>query len=190
MIGFGRANICYRLHASTSLFIPSLTNESAEESRDSHVLEEKWKWDSGKCIDASPVVFIRRIQSEGEAKEEAEERVLIGSHSGLFACLRVDDGYEVWRVNLKSRIEATCSLTADGLYCVIGCYDGSVYFLGTENGLVHWRFETKEAVKTVACSDSLQPRIYIGSHDHNFYCLDFQVIFEASAFFIPFFNVV
>ncbi|VDK19297.1 unnamed protein product [Anisakis simplex] len=62
-----------------------------------------WEWDSGACIDATPIIHNRNV--------------FIGSHSGRFASIRIDDGHVNWEVKLANRIEATANLQ-DGVIAV------------------------------------------------------------------------
>ncbi len=101
----------------------------------------EWKWSSGKCIDASPVILCNQegrypnlqssqcdclillsmlcvLKSRDRAKSECV--VCIGSHSGLVACLRALDGEVLWKQQLEDRVEATAGITPSGQLAIVG----------------------------------------------------------------------
>ena len=71
----------------------------------------KWSYDTGKCVDASPLV-VRRGQ--------ATPITFIGSHSGVFVALCVVSGRCLWRVQLSDRIESSACVSADGAHVFVG----------------------------------------------------------------------
>jgi len=141
-------------------------------------------WDSGKCIDASPLVV-----------DDCDEcHVYVGSHSARFCALRVDGKTRratlEWEVELDDRVEATAVLSPCGTLVVVGestlicinvtfrmydcagTYNGSLYFLRRCSGRVDWR-----ATLTTACPIKApvtfvdDHRVLIGSHDRRIHCL-------------------
>ena len=75
----------------------------------------KWKADTGKCVDASPLVVQQRQGSGG-----ADDRcVYVGSHSGLFLAIELCSGRKVWQTQLPDRIESSACVSLCGsLVCV------------------------------------------------------------------------
>ncbi|VDL67272.1 unnamed protein product [Nippostrongylus brasiliensis] len=57
----------------------------------------KWACDTGKCIDGTPLFL---TSSEGDI-------VVVASHSGFVACIRVHDGTDRWQTRLPCRFEAS-----------------------------------------------------------------------------------
>ena len=56
----------------------------------------------------------------------------------------------------------------------IGCYDGCVYCLKSDNGGIGWRIQlSSEPVKSSACVD--EAMAWVGSHDHHLYGIDVKV---------------
>ena len=72
----------------------------------------KWMYDTGRCVDASPLVAMG---------DQAPPTVYIGSHSGMFVALCVLSGRCLWEVQLSDRIESSaCLLLLNGTHVVVG----------------------------------------------------------------------
>lgn len=56
-----------------------------------------------------------------------------------------------------------------------GAYDHNVYIYEALGGVLHWKYTTRDQVKDSASINPINGKVYIGSHDHNIYCLDIQV---------------
>ena len=68
-------------------------------------ITEVWKYNLQKCIDGSPLLL--------------NNKIYIGSHSGIFVCLNVLVGSVYWGVKLDDRIEATAAyINALDLVCI------------------------------------------------------------------------
>uniref|UniRef100_A0A914W2S5 AMP-dependent synthetase/ligase domain-containing protein n=1 Tax=Plectus sambesii TaxID=2011161 RepID=A0A914W2S5_9BILA len=134
---------------------------AAQNSEPSASFEIVWAWDSGKCIDASPVVT-KSITGEVVA--------FIGSHSGKFAAVLCENGSIKWCRQLPDRIEATCAVNED--IVAFGCFDGYVYFLSAETGEEIWRYKSGDAVKSTPIF--YDQSVIVGSHDRTIYRLDYQ----------------
>lgn len=136
-------------------------------------LSLSWSSDTGRCVDASPVLLIK--DRADQRSDEGKTTVFIGSHSHRIQALDLIDGSLLWERVLGGRIEASAavslcrSLVVVGQYqlsgCVKvsdcmssafwiyfwifpGCYDGCVYFLCAESGRTRWAFKTGDAVKS------------------------------------------
>ncbi|XP_054488650.2 beta-alanine-activating enzyme isoform X1 [Agelaius phoeniceus] len=125
----------------------------------------RWRSNTRKCVDASPLVII-------PAKEAVSASVYIGSHSHAMQAIGLDQGEIKWEKTLGDRIESSACVSKCGNFIVVGCYDGLVYVLQSSDGEIHWTFVTEDAVKSSAVVDPSSGLVYIGSHDQHVYALD------------------
>ncbi|NXT75584.1 ACSF4 enzyme, partial [Zapornia atra] len=130
-------------------------------------LRVRWKSNTRKCVDASPLVVI-------PSKEEvsAPVSVYVGSHSHAMQAIDLDLGEIKWEKSLGGRIESSACVSKCGRFIVVGCYDGLVYVLQSSDGEIHWTFVTQDAVKSSAVVDTSSGLVYVGSHDQHVYALD------------------
>lgn len=68
-----------------------------------------WRYNTKKCVDATPLIF----------RENNENRILIGSHSAEFFCLK-DSGELVWSFKTKDRIESSAVVSKCGKFVIFG----------------------------------------------------------------------
>ncbi|XP_066576016.1 beta-alanine-activating enzyme [Amia ocellicauda] len=125
----------------------------------------RWKSDTGKCVDASPVLL---LPGDGETPAT----VYIGSHSHRMQAIDTGSGELRWERVLGGRIEASAAVTKCGKFVVVGCYDGVVYFLRADSGESYWMFSTEDSVKSSPCVDLLTGLVFAGSHDGHIYALN------------------
>ncbi|XP_014801065.1 PREDICTED: acyl-CoA synthetase family member 4 [Calidris pugnax] len=125
----------------------------------------RWKSNTRKCVDASPLVVI-------PAEEGISASVYVGSHSHAMQAIDLDLGEIKWEKNLGDRIESSACASKCGNFIVVGCYDGLVYVLQSSDGEIHWTFVTEDTVKSSAVVDPSSGLVYIGSHDQHVYALD------------------
>ncbi|NXR69928.1 ACSF4 enzyme, partial [Rhadina sibilatrix] len=125
----------------------------------------RWKSNTRKCVDASPLVII-------PAEEEVSASVYVGSHSHAMQAIDLDLGEIKWEKTLGDRIESSACVSKCGNFIVVGCYDGLVYVLQSSDGEIHWTFVTEDTVKSSAVVDPSSGLVYIGSHDQHVYALD------------------
>ncbi|NXJ60997.1 ACSF4 enzyme, partial [Rostratula benghalensis] len=125
----------------------------------------RWKSNTRKCVDASPLVVI-------PAEEGVPASVYIGSHSHALQAIDLDLGEIKWEKDLGDRIESSACVSKCGNFIVVGCYDGLVYVLQSSDGEIHWTFVTEDTVKSSAVVDPSSGVVYIGSHDQHVYALD------------------
>nr|XP_009938871.1 PREDICTED: acyl-CoA synthetase family member 4 [Opisthocomus hoazin] len=125
----------------------------------------RWKSNTRKCVDASPLVVV-------PSKEEVSASVYIGSHSHAMQAIDLDLGEIKWEKNLGDRIESSACVSKCGNFIVVGCYDGLVYVLQSSDGETHWTFVTEDTVKSSAVVDPSSGLVYVGSHDQHVYALD------------------
>ncbi|NXW53483.1 ACSF4 enzyme, partial [Eurystomus gularis] len=128
-------------------------------------LRVRWKSNTRKCVDASPLVII-------PSKEEVAASVYVGSHSRAMQAVDLDLGEIKWEKNLGDRIESSACISKCGNFIVVGCYDGLVYVLQSSSGEIHWTFVTEDTVKSSGVVDPSSGLVYIGSHDQHVYALD------------------
>nr|XP_020459007.1 acyl-CoA synthetase family member 4 [Monopterus albus] len=132
-----------------------------------------WSSDTGRCVDASPVLLVQ--EGTSLRSDVTETTVFIGSHSHRVQALDLDSGSLVWERVLGDRIEASAAVSHCGTLVVIGCYDGGVYFLCTASGETRWIFDTGDAVKSCPAVDPLTGLVIVGSHDGYVYALNPKV---------------
>ncbi|KHN79651.1 Acyl-CoA synthetase family member 4 -like protein [Toxocara canis] len=116
-----------------------------------------WEWDSGKCIDSTPIVH--------------EGCVFVGSHSGRFVSINIANGYINWEIRLSDRIEAMAALQYGVI--AVGCYDHCVYFIDEQSGTILWVFKTGDVVKSTPTFVS-KGKCVVGSHDRFLYFVDYE----------------
>ncbi|XP_036376699.1 beta-alanine-activating enzyme [Megalops cyprinoides] len=126
-------------------------------------LRVRWQSDTGRCVDASPLLLLSRW---------GQDMVYVGSHSHRLQALELTTGRLRWERVLGGRMESSAAVTRCGALIVIGCYDGQVYFLSADSGETHWVFGTDDAVKSSATVDPLTGLVLLGSHDAHVYALD------------------
>ncbi|XP_028260190.1 beta-alanine-activating enzyme [Parambassis ranga] len=135
-------------------------------------LSLSWSSDTGRCVDASPVLLV--YDGTSQRSDVTRSTVFIGSHSHRIQALDLITGSLLWERVLGDRIEASAALSHCGTLVVVGCYDGCVYFLCTESGNTQWKFETRDAVKCCPAVDPLSGLVIVGSHDGHVYALNPQ----------------
>ncbi|XP_056620540.1 beta-alanine-activating enzyme isoform X2 [Triplophysa dalaica] len=125
-------------------------------------LKVVWSSDTGRCVDASPVLLV------------APERttVFIGSHSHRLQALNLRSGEVIWERILGDRLESSAAITKCGTLVVVGCYDKKVYFLDVACGDTVWTFETGDVVKSSPAVDPKTGLVFAGSHDGYIYALN------------------
>uniref|UniRef100_A0A8C5Y9T3 Beta-alanine-activating enzyme n=1 Tax=Microcebus murinus TaxID=30608 RepID=A0A8C5Y9T3_MICMU len=162
-----------------SLSPPALTGKSENPSFVAKVSEEgkpvmeaekmelrvRWRADTGKCVDASPLVII-------PAFDKSSATVYVGSHSHRMKAIDLYSGKVKWEQILGDRIESSACVSKCGNFIIVGCYDGLVYVLKSDTGEKYWTFTTEDAVKSSATTDPTTGLLYIGSHDQHAYALD------------------
>ncbi|NWW85512.1 ACSF4 enzyme, partial [Rhynochetos jubatus] len=129
------------------------------------VLCVRWKSNTRKCVDASPLVVI-------PSQEEVSASVYVGSHSHAMQAVDLDLGEIKWEKNLGDRIESSACVSKCGNFIVVGCYDGLVYVLQSSDGAIHWTFVTGDTVKSSGVVDPSSGLVCVGSHDQHVYALD------------------
>ncbi|KAF6128450.1 aminoadipate-semialdehyde dehydrogenase [Phyllostomus discolor] len=128
-------------------------------------LRVRWRSDTGKCVDASPLVVIPAV-------EKSSATVYIGSHSHRMMAIDLYSGKVKWEQILGDRIESSACVSKCGNFIVVGCYNGLVYVLKSNNGEKYWTFTTEDAVKSSATMDPTTGLFHLGSHDQHAYALD------------------
>ncbi|XP_074085479.1 beta-alanine-activating enzyme isoform X2 [Macrotis lagotis] len=125
----------------------------------------RWKSNTGKCVDASPLIAIILLS-------QPSSTIYIGSHSHRIQAIDLYSGKMKWEQILGDRIESSACLSHCGNFIIVGCYNGLIYVLRNSNGKIHWMFATKDTVKSSPTMDPSTGLIYVGSHDHHTYALD------------------
>uniref|UniRef100_A0A8C3IMG4 Beta-alanine-activating enzyme n=1 Tax=Chrysemys picta bellii TaxID=8478 RepID=A0A8C3IMG4_CHRPI len=77
-----------------------------------------------------------------------------------------------WERILGDRIESSACASKCGNFIIVGCYNGFVYVLRSDNGEIHCIFTAEDAVKSSAVVHPSTGLVYIGSHDQHIYALD------------------
>ncbi|XP_036057436.1 beta-alanine-activating enzyme isoform X2 [Onychomys torridus] len=129
------------------------------------VLRERWRSDTGKCVDASPLLVRAAV-------DQSSTTVFIGSHSHRMKAVDLYSGKTRWEQLLGDRIESSACVSKCGNFIVVGCYNGLVYVLKSSSGEQYWAFTTEDAVKSSPAMDPTTGLVYVGSHDQHAYALD------------------
>lgn len=77
-----------------------------------------WSSDTGRCVDASPVLLVRYRTDQSPA--EGKPTVIIGSHSHRIQALDLISGNLVWERVLGGRMEASAAVSRCGSLVVVG----------------------------------------------------------------------
>lgn len=81
-------------------------------------LSLRWSSDTGRCVDASPVVLVQ--QGADQRPAEAEASVFVGSHSNRMQAVDLLTGNLLWERVLGDRIEASAAVSRCGTLVVVG----------------------------------------------------------------------
>lgn len=76
-------------------------------------LHVRWRSDTGKCVDASPLVVIPAV-------EKPSPTVYVGSHSHRMTALDLHSGKVKWEQILGDRIESSACVSRCGNFIVVG----------------------------------------------------------------------
>jgi acyl-CoA synthetase len=144
--------------------------------------EVKWRTNTRKCVDASPLVVHCATPSPSQTLDGSEHNttsghtmVYIGSHSGLFVAINWETGQTLWQIELPDRIESSAVISACGEYVTVGCYDGCLYVLSVASGEVYWQCKlSSEPIKSSPCVDMATGYVWCGSHNHCMYGLNIK----------------
>jgi len=128
-----------------------------------------------------PLELVWTFQAEGKrvgCKSSAiiaDGRVFIGDDNGVFHCLSLKDGTEIWKVETGDTFEGTACFAGDDLV-VVGVGTGFVHAFERKTGKEVWKFETMgEVLGSMNVhrdpKDGTE-RIIFGSYDNFCYCLD------------------
>ncbi|XP_071493008.1 beta-alanine-activating enzyme-like [Diadema antillarum] len=120
-------------------------------------IAEKWRVDTGKCVDASPLIV----------KTSTGTNVFIGSHSGRFLAIAMETGEVLWQNILTDRVESSACLSACGKFVIVGCYDHYIYCLLAATGTIAWKYKMLDIVKCSPVCDTTNGFVYVGSHDQS-----------------------
>jgi outer membrane protein assembly factor BamB len=93
--------------------------------------------------------------------------VIAALESGDVLALRGTDGTEVWRQTLAAAVVAPPAVNGDRLY--LPGADGVVRALAIDTGETMWTRSLGGSILSIA---PLGARVYVGSSDNHFYCLD------------------
>jgi outer membrane protein assembly factor BamB len=87
--------------------------------------------------------------------------------AGTVTAFRASDGHEIWRRNTGSQANAPPALAADRVY--VSSADGRLIALRVDTGEPVWEHRLGGPPNDVLALDD---RIYVGSNDNFFYCMD------------------
>ncbi|XP_055381999.1 beta-alanine-activating enzyme [Condylostylus longicornis] len=118
-------------------------NESPLQESESEIIEDYsiqtnflWKFDTKKCIDASPTFH--------------NNYITVGSHSHMLANLNYKSGDIISVLTLPDRIESQVTFYRETDYDhgIVGCYDGYLYKFDPANGLLINKFYSRGMIKS------------------------------------------
>ncbi|CAH0759427.1 unnamed protein product [Diatraea saccharalis] len=134
-----------------------------------------WTYDTGKCVDASPVLFQTGFNLY----------VIVGSHSGKIVVADAISGELQGIIRVKARVEASVLCYNEDLSTacgVVGAYDGTIVCFTIETCKEIWRININSMIKSKgACCNGL---LYIASYDGKVRCIDILVR-RLNIFFNP-----
>jgi outer membrane protein assembly factor BamB len=124
------------------------------------------------CLDAETGRLLWKFGTQGEVHSLNpfvihKGVIYFGSFDNILRAVRLDDRALLWKVQVGS-YGLSAQPVLDGGVLYQGTRDGDVIAISLE-GRVLWRFKTNEVVHIPAVEGD---RIFFGSGDHNFYCLD------------------
>ncbi|KAG7263220.1 hypothetical protein CRUP_036226 [Coryphaenoides rupestris] len=97
-------------------------------------LHVRWSSDTGRCVDASPLLVVAVAQDRVDGGVAQRTTVFIGSHSHRMQALDLHSGELLWERVLGDRIESSAVVTRCGSQVA--------------SGATRWVFETGDAVKS------------------------------------------
>jgi len=127
-------------------------------------LSIKWKFNTNKCVDATPLVL---------ETFDNKEIILIGSHSNKFFCID-NNGNLIWEFKSQDRIESSAIISSCRRFIIYGSYDHYLYVLKVKDGSLEWKFKTDDIIKSSPCVNRTG-HVYFGSYDKHLYCLNINV---------------
>ncbi|XP_013140659.1 PREDICTED: acyl-CoA synthetase family member 4 [Papilio polytes] len=138
-------------------------SEVLELDRNLVEFQELWKFDTGKCVDASPTL----------CSYKNKVFVAVCSHSGKIAVIDTESGRLQGQIKLNSRIEASIHCFDGGVRgpCgVVGSYDGTIVCFTIHKCQEIWRTNVRYMIKSKA--SYIRGVIYVASYDGIVRCLD------------------
>jgi acyl-CoA synthetase len=120
-----------------------------------------WSIDLFQCIDSSPLI-VERVDAK-------QTFAFIGSHSGHFVSINLNNGTLNWRIQLNDRIESSAITDTNGENVFIGDYSGHFYSISALNGTINWLFKTGAAIKSSPIFSFELGLVFCGSHDKYLY---------------------
>ena len=136
-------------------------------------MHTRWRYNARACVDAAPAwLMVGDDSTAGVA--------VIASHGGVVAAVSVTSGRECWSRQLEGRVDASVSVclgdaVAGTVLACVGSYNGTIYFIRTEDGSIAWEYPTGSEVRCMGCVEYGEHGIiWCGSHDHCVYALSVQ----------------
>ncbi|KNC76631.1 hypothetical protein SARC_10878, partial [Sphaeroforma arctica JP610] len=101
----------------------------------------------------------------------------VGSHAGVFTCVRICDGSVRFRVDFGSRIETAAGYAPLSDRLLVGCHDNRLLILNARTGGILHTHTFANAIKTGVVVIRTSPQSYhefgcVGSHDGTLYSVD------------------
>ena len=125
-----------------------------------------WKFNAGAWVFSSPAI--------------KDGKVYIGSHTGKVYCLDAATGELMWAYRTGNRILSSPAVAGGLVY--ITSRDTYIYCLDQFTGELVWKYKTEgwtisspaivPGPEIVTGREYFGDKVYVGSADHNLYCLD------------------
>ena len=95
--------------------VPNSINgqNSPYSSKESIQFSIRWRVDTGKCVDSSPLLCYGQLLGDDPV-------IFVGSHSGLFLSVEQSSGDIRWKQQLPDRIESSPCLSVCGHFVALG----------------------------------------------------------------------
>lgn len=162
---FGKSNISYE-HSScdicgncSSRYLPYSEIPKTFETV-IKTLKVDWKVNTGKCIDACPLVVVK----------DEMELVIIGSHSHKLMAVDIKIGEVLWETKVGDRIEGSACLSPCSNFVLVGCYDCNLYLVNLVTGVIFKKLPTDGLVK--CCPTVISKKFFFGCYGGSLYGIE------------------
>ena len=130
------------------------------------------------CVDAQSGDVLWQFEAQDAVLTSVavhNSRAYFGSRDGFFYCIDAVSGDEIWRYDVETPILSSPALTDAHAY--FGANDGKLRAIHLATGTETWQFDVGQSsfntdVRILASPAISGGRLYIGSMNFFFYCLD------------------
>lgn len=129
-------------------------------------ITQVWRYNLGKCIDASPVLL------------ESHDIIAVGSHSRNVFIGFASTGELISKLELPDRIECPVIFLKEYPLAMVGCYNGSAYLFNYIKGEVVWSINVGGTIKAKPLLFHEQEIVLIASYalEYNLLAISVKVL--------------